>query len=296
MPAGQSIAAGTKALLNVRFLPGAGDSEAVANVTFGDQLIPREITDVRAMALPQVSYVNGAVTLSGKGAATVSGASYAIVSSFGTNLSGVTVAAQSLPLPTSLGGTVVIVKDSKGIERFAPLFYVSPLQINFLIPKDTAEGVATISIQSAGVTTTAGVMNVGKLAPALFAADASGQGVAAAVVQRVTADGASSYEDAYFYDIQKKPVAKPIDLGPEGEQVYLLLFGTGVQFRAALTDVTVTIGGVPADVTYAGPQGYFVGVDQLNAKLPRSLMGRKDVEVVLTVAGKAANTVKISIK
>jgi hypothetical protein len=56
LPAGQQIAAGTKVLLTLRFLPGNGDKEDVANVTFGDQLIPREITDVRAFALPQVSY------------------------------------------------------------------------------------------------------------------------------------------------------------------------------------------------------------------------------------------------
>jgi uncharacterized protein (TIGR03437 family) len=208
----------------------------------------------------------------------------------------VTLSAASLPLPTSLGNTLVILKDSKGVERFAPLFYVSPLQVNFLIPQDTAEGIATISIFSSTGTITPGVIQVGKLSPALFAADASGQGVAAASVQRVKADGTSSYEVAYTLDAQNKPVAKPIDLGPESEQVYLLLFGTGIQFRAALADVMVTIGGVPAEVTYAGPQGFFVGVDQINVKLARSLSGRQDVDVVLMAAGKLANTVKVNIK
>lgn len=304
LPAGQQIAMGTKAILNLRFLPSAGETEVVANVTFGDQIIPREITDVRAFALAQVNYVNGTVTLSGRGAATVPGASYvgvdlapdSIVSSFGTNLTGVTLAAPSLPLPTTLGGTTVTVKDSKGVERLAELFYVSPLQINFLIPKDTAEGIATVSIQSASGEMTSGVLHIGKLVPALFAADATGQGIAAASVQRVKANGSSMYEAAYTFDAQKKPVAIPIDLGPESEQVYLLLFGSGLRLREALSDVVVTIGGVPAEVVYAGPQGSFVGLDQINVKLPRSLAGRKDVDVVVTVAGKTANTVQVSIK
>ena len=249
--------------------------------------------------------MNGAVTLSGRGAATVSGASFtggelapdSIVSSFGTNLSGVTLSAPSLPLPISLGGTLVIIKDSKGVERFAPLFYVSPGQINFLVPKDTAEGIATISIQSSSGIITAGLLQVGKISPALFAADTTGQGVAAAVVQRVRADGTQRYEDAYFFDeVQKKYVAKPIDLGPESDQVYLLLFGTGIRFRDALADVAASIGGVSAEITYAGPHGFFVGVDQINVKIPRSLQGRKEVEVGLTIAGKAANIVKVSIR
>lgn len=137
---------------------------------------------------------------------------------------------------------------------------------------------------------------VDKLSPALFTADASRQGVVAAVVQRVKADGSSSYEDAYFFDAQKKPVAKPIDLGSEREQVYLLLFGSNLRLRAALTDVVVNIGSVPAEVSYAGKQDFFEGVDQINVRLPRSLIGRKEVDVGLAIVGKIANPVKVNIK
>jgi hypothetical protein len=63
-------------------------------------------------------------------------------------------------------------------------------------PPETAEDIATISIQNTGRLTTAGVIQVGKLAPALFAAEASGRGVVAASVQRVKADGSSRYEEA----------------------------------------------------------------------------------------------------
>jgi uncharacterized protein (TIGR03437 family) len=78
--------------------------------------------------------------------------------------------------------------------------------------------------------------------------------------------------------------------------VYLLLYGSGVRGRAALSDVVVTIGGVPAEVVYAGPQGNFVGLDQVNVKLPRSLAGRKEVNVLLSVTGRTANPVTVSIK
>ena len=91
----------------------------------------------------------------------------------------------------------------------------------------------------------------------------------------------------------------PIDLGPEGEQVFLLLFGTGIRGRAALANVAVTIGvvnSVNAPVSFAGAQGGFVGLDQVNALLPRALIGRGEVDLVLTADGKPSNAVRISIR
>jgi uncharacterized protein (TIGR03437 family) len=58
----------------------------------------------------------------------------------------------------------------------------------------------------------------------------------------------------------------------------------------------VSIGGVNSEVLYAGEQGAFVGLDQLNLRLPRSLAGRGEVDVVLMVDGRAANTVRINVR
>ncbi|MGH9800448.1 MAG: hypothetical protein ACRD82_08805 [Blastocatellia bacterium] len=49
-------------------------------------------------------------------------------------------------------------------------------------------------------------------------------------------------------------------------------------------------------VQYAGPQGGFVGLDQANILLPKSLAGRGEVDVVLIVNGKTANTLRLNIK
>jgi len=58
----------------------------------------------------------------------------------------------------------------------------------------------------------------------------------------------------------------------------------------------VRIGGQSAEVLYAGPQGAFVGLDQVNLRLARSLAGLGEADLVLTVDGKAANTVRIGIR
>jgi uncharacterized protein (TIGR03437 family) len=91
-------------------------------------------------------------------------------------------------------------------------------------------------------------------------------------------------------------VAVPIDLGPEADQVILVLFGTGIRFRSMLSAVTVRVGGIDAQVVFAGDQGGFAGLDQVNARLSRSLIGRGNVDVVLTVDGKMANTIQVNIK
>jgi uncharacterized protein (TIGR03437 family) len=74
------------------------------------------------------------------------------------------------------------------------------------------------------------------------------------------------------------------------------LFGTGVRFRSALSGVSAKIGGTDVQVLFAGPQGDFIGLDQLNIQLPRSLAGRGEVDLVLTVDGKTSNTVRVNIK
>jgi len=48
-------------------------------------------------------------------------------------------------------------------------------------------------------------------------------------------------------------------------------------------------------VQYAGPQGGYAGLDQVNIRVPRSLAGRGNVDVVLTVDGKTANAVTIKV-
>jgi uncharacterized protein (TIGR03437 family) len=91
-------------------------------------------------------------------------------------------------------------------------------------------------------------------------------------------------------------VAAPIDLGPNGTQVVLTLYGTGIRGRSSLAAATAKIGGVDAQVQYAGAQPQYVGLDQVNVAVPRSLAGRGAVDLVLIVDGKPANTVRVSIK
>jgi uncharacterized protein (TIGR03437 family) len=142
-----------------------------------------------------------------------------------------------------------------------------------------------------------GNVTITNVAPGLFAANANGQGVAAAVALRVKSNGAQTYESASRFDpATQRFVAAPLDLGPASDQVFLLLFGTGARFNSGVANVACKIGGVDAPVLYAGAQGALAGLDQVNVAVPRALSGRGEVDLALTVEGKAANVVRINIK
>jgi uncharacterized protein (TIGR03437 family) len=241
-----------------------------------------------------------ATTLTSVSAANYRGAELApesIVAAFGSRLATSTATATSDPLPTSLAGTTVRVRDSAGMERFAPLFFVSEGQVNYQMPTGTAPGNATVIIANENNVISTGGARIVEVAPGLFTANASGQGLPAALAQRLRDNTTVAYEPVARFDtMQNRFVPVPIDLGPEGDQVYLVLFGTGFRRRSALSAVSVKIGGVDVTINYAGPQLQLVGLDQINALIPRSFIGRGEVDVMVAVDGKAANPVHVSIK
>src|SRR5205814_5351732 len=69
-----------------------------------------------------------------------------IVSLFGVNLALATQSASALPLPTTLAGTQVLVGGTA-----APLFYVSPTQINFQMPTEAVGASVSVIVVSAGI-------------------------------------------------------------------------------------------------------------------------------------------------
>jgi uncharacterized protein (TIGR03437 family) len=268
----------------------------------GNHQLTAKATDNRGKAISS-SAVSITVTNTAAGSTSVSAASYqrvllargSIASAFGTALATGSQGASGAPLPTSLAGTTVTIKDSLGRERLAPLFYVSPTQINYQLPEEIATGTARVSITNPGLATVTEFVQVTSVAPALFSAQANGQGLAAADVTRIRGDGSRSEEKTTRFDPgQNKIVAIPIDLGPETDRVFLILYGTGLRARNARA--TANIGGINANVEYFGTQGGFVGLDQVNILLPRNLIGRGEVDVSINLQGQAANPLKISIK
>jgi len=221
-----------------------------------------------------------------------------IASAFGDGLAAKTEAA-TLPLKTTLGGRSLLIKDAAGIERPAQMLFVSPTQINYIAPTGLAIGLNRAIAKL--VDENGNVLKVGfhvssSVSPSLFTADASGRGAPAAAVVRASS-GYQVYESvAEFDQIQQKVVPATIDLGPESEIVVLALFGTGWRQVGALSDVHINIGGIDCPAEFAGKQTTVEGLDQINVRLPRTLIGKGDVTLQLDIGGARANPVQLKIK
>jgi uncharacterized protein (TIGR03437 family) len=228
-------------------------------------------------------------------------AAEAIAAAFGSGLSETTEAASSLPLPTSLAGTTVKVKDSQGVERLSPLLFVSPAQINYIIPAGTVPGMAAVAVTDARGNVTPGTEMIMQVGPGFFTTDLSGQGIPAAVALRVKG-GLETYEPIARYDPEQQKFAFiPIDLGPEAgaamEEVFLVLFGTGFRASEPLASRPSTyIGDKFVEPSYIGAQPDYPGLDQVNLPIPRSLIGKGEVEIRMSMDDKSANRVRVSIK
>jgi uncharacterized protein (TIGR03437 family) len=238
--------------------------------------------------------------------ATVSAASFfaapaplapnSIVAAFGTQLATGTQIAPSQPLPTSLLNTSVTVN---GVD--APLFFVSPGQVNYLIPSTVPAGdfeVVITSTQGNGdQIISRGQVKIAQTAPAIFTANANGIGAPAAVTGRVNASGQFVFDPNPPFEPDPlhpgQVVPAPIDVGTTDRPAFLILFGTGLR-NAPAGSVRAVIGGVDAQVTPVAAPG-FTGLDQINVPIPVSLKGSGIVDVTLVVNGVSSNTAKVNL-
>ncbi|MBI1763765.1 MAG: FG-GAP repeat protein [Acidobacteria bacterium] len=242
-----------------------------------------------------------AVDINANAVATVSAASFeagaapdSIVASFGAGLATQNASATTTPLPTQLGGTTV---EVNGVR--AGLFFVSAGQVNYAIPSTTLYGTANVVIRSGDGTVSNGTIQVVQVTPGIFSANGNGRGAAAAVFLRARSNGTQSFETtAQFNTGSGRFITKPIDLGPTTDQVYLILYMTGLRYfdPPARENISVLIGGEQIPPDFAGAQGGLVGVDQLNVKVPRTLLGRGVISVSVSATGfGSSNLVEIEI-
>jgi uncharacterized protein (TIGR03437 family) len=217
-----------------------------------------------------------------------------MVTAFGWQLASMTQSAMASPLPTNMGASTVVVRDANGVDRVTPLYYVSPSQINFTIPADTAVGPALVSVYDGDKLLANSSLYVVSVAPSLFSLNQDG--LAAAGLVRVTGDTYSYEPVSRLDEATNQIVAVPIDLGSDSDQLYLTLYGTGLRLRPSLDYVHVFIGDTLVPVSYAGASGTSDGLDIINVLLPKELGGKGTVDVFLTVNASSANLVRVVIK
>jgi uncharacterized protein (TIGR03437 family) len=192
-------------------------------------------------------------------------ASGSIISIYGSGLAQSVMSASGFPLPSSLEGASVTIG---GLT--APMFYASPVQINAQVPYQVTAGNTMVIFKSGGGIGTIGA-TVQNVEPGLFV---SANGQAAALNQDGSANSSAN-------------------AAAVGSVVSLFLTGLGAVDHAVATGtaasanplshvtgkVSATIGGVSAPVTFAGLAPGFVGLYQVNVRVPQAGAGNQSVVV-----------------
>ncbi|HEX4945246.1 MAG TPA: matrixin family metalloprotease, partial [Blastocatellia bacterium] len=245
-------------------------------------------------------------------AATVNGASFlkggamapdTIASVFGLNLaSSITHATAGQTLPTQLGGVSV---EVNGVA--SQLFFVSPTQINYLIPASTTAGTKSVVVKNAAGEVARGNIEVAPISPALFTFTQNGSGVPAGYVTRVAA-GTFQQTNEQIASFGGG-IVTPLTIDRRGDAMYLILFGTGIRYApnpntandialvggGTLANVAesleISIGGKVARVDFAGAQGGFYGLDQVNVLIPADAVASPTAPVIIKVRDANGNLV-----
>jgi uncharacterized protein (TIGR03437 family) len=200
------------------------------------------------------------------------------------------------PAPTHLGGVSVKVGS-----RFAPVFYVSPTQINALIPYETPLGPTPITIIP-GPNAQGNTVNVtiDPTAPGIFTVggDREDRGavlngtdntVAAPVGVFPGSRPARPGDVVVIYASGLGPVTPSLPSG----------IGSGANGTAIPrlnSSPTVRIGGQTAAIQFDGLAPGFVGLYQLNVVVPSGVQAGSAVPVVITTAqGQTSNTATMAV-
>ncbi|MCZ6491277.1 MAG: matrixin family metalloprotease [Acidobacteria bacterium] len=226
----------------------------------------------------------------------------AFVSIFGADLAlgsgpGGIESAVATPLPTTMGGVSV-----KFGDRLAPLFFVSPGQINALVPFElTGSSVDVTILTGPGAAGNTVTVNLSPTAPGIFKVNSAGQGAI------LNPDGSLVAPVGSFPS--RLPAAQPTR---SGEIIVIFASGLGPVSPALPSGVAsgangtaipvmpnvpqVRIGGQAANVLFAGLAPGFVGLYQVNVQVPQGVPTGDAVEVVITTSeGQTSNTATIAV-
>lgn len=188
--------------------------------------------------------------------------------------------ASSTPLPTTLGGAILTING-----RPAPLFYVSPSQINAQLPNETLPGTATAVLSVAGAVSSPVSFPVTPVNPGIFIF-----GNSRAVVQN---------QDFSVNDAPRPaPVASVITayltgIGPVDNPVPTGVVTPTSPLARPTLQAGATIGGQNAEILFLGLTPGLVGVAQANLRVPPLASGH--YSLVITIGGVASNGPLVSV-
>jgi uncharacterized protein (TIGR03437 family) len=233
----------------------------------------------------KVPYLSPSGAINAAGVTPVAGvAPGSIVSVFGFNLASAAASGPTSPMVQTLGGLTATLGDS-----VLPLFFVSPTQINFLLPAEAPPGPGTVTVSIAGEPKVTAPITVVQDAPGIFGQTANGQTYAVAF----HADGsvldsnspAVVGETVTVYGTGFGPTSTPLTDGFPAPDGILLTDPISIQ----LNDQNVT----PATSSVVAGS---IGIDSVAFVVPGGLPSASNANLTITVNGQVSNTVVLPLQ
>ena len=282
----------TSAALNY---PGGVALDASGDIFIADSGNNR-IREVSASTLFPVVPSNGVTEGAGFSALISAGG---IGSIFGTNLATGITTATTLPLLTTLGGTTVKMNGNP-----VPLFYVSPLQINFQVPWELLSSqTASLFVTTANGTSPTITVNLSPTSSGIFTINSSNSATQGAI------QIANSNPAVFVAPVGAIPgvISRPAitsdiltifcsGLGAVTNTPATGSAGGGSSLSNVQAAVSVTIGGQTAPFLFAGLAPGFVGLYQVNVGFPTGVTSGNAVPVIVTTQGLSSNTATIAVQ
>jgi uncharacterized protein (TIGR03437 family) len=211
-----------------------------------------------------------------------------IFTAFGENLGPAQSPGLSFPLSSTLGAVSLSVTQEGVVTQAFPI-YVSPTQINAVMPSSVKAGLATLRLVYQGNKSNAITIQIADSAPGVFAVSSGGYGPG--VVQNYVSAGnqpvnsatapAAAGQVVTIWATGLGPVTFPDNVAPTAGNV--------------AAPVTVTIGGQTAAVAYSGRSPCCSGVDQIVATVPTNVPLGCWVPVTVNAGGTVSNTTTMAI-
>jgi uncharacterized protein (TIGR03437 family) len=223
-----------------------------------------------AVAFAQVSaVVNGASFAGAPGAGSVA-------TIFGSNLANTTASASTVPLPYSLGGITVTVNGTT-----APLWYVSPTQVNFEVPADAKAGQASIVVGSAP----SFAFTIPQAAPGIFAYGSN---------RAIAVNRDNSLTDSNHPAAPGSAITVYLTgIGPLDNPVATDTQAPAQPLSRATLPASAIIGGQNAPISFLGLTPGGIALAQANLTVPSLASG--DYPVAITIGGVTSNAPLISV-
>jgi len=248
----------------------------LANVAFAQQpiLYYRGIVNAASFApfgLPNASIARGSV-----------------LTVFGEHLGPTQSPALAFPLSSTLGGVSLSVTQKGSITQLFPI-YVSPSQVNAIMPSTVTPGLATLRLVYQNFKSNAITIVIGSSAPGIFAVSNGGYGPGVI----------DNYVSAAVQPVNSlvMPVARGTIVTIWGTGLGPVTFPDNVAPTAGnvSTPVSVSIGGQTAAVQYSGRSPCCAGVDQIVVRVPDDAPLGCWVPVSVNAGGVVSNTVTMAI-